>query len=120
MRNKDPAAKKDLILRRRKAPSRRMATQRAPLHQPALRDRGLDEGRKQRVRLEGPRLQLGMELHADEPGMVLIFHDLRQHAVGRETREFQAMLLEAVLVGGVDLVAMTMTLRNLGRAAIDI
>ena len=38
------------------------------LNQPALRHRGLNERRKQRMRLERPRLQLGVELHADEPG----------------------------------------------------
>src|SRR3954468_24188404 len=37
------------------------------LHQPALLDRGADERREQRVRLERPRFQLGMILHADEP-----------------------------------------------------
>src|SRR5207237_9772934 len=72
------------------------------------------------MRLKGPRLQLGVELHADEPGMVLVFDDLRQHAVGRQAGEAQAVLLEAVLVSGVDLVAVTVTLRNLGGAAIDI
>ena len=36
------------------------------------------------MRLERARLQFGMELHPDEPGMVLIFDDLRQHAVGRK------------------------------------
>ena len=54
--------------RRRMAAIDRAAV--APLHQPALLHRGPDEGREQRVRLERPRLQLGMELHADEPGMV--------------------------------------------------
>src|SRR5689334_24737245 len=71
------------------------------------------------MRLKGPRLQLGMELHADEPGMVLILDDLRQHAVGREPRKAQAVLLQAILVGGVDFVAMAVTLGNLGRAAVD-
>src|SRR5207302_10125074 len=89
------------------------------LHQPALHHRGLDEGRKQRVRLKGPRLQLGVELHADEPGMVFVFDDLRQHAVGRQAREAQAMLFEAVLVGGVDLITVAVALGDLGRAAID-
>jgi hypothetical protein len=56
----------------------------AALHQPALHHRRLNEGCKQGMRLKGPRLQFGMELHADEPGMILIFDDLRQHAVGRQ------------------------------------
>src|SRR6266496_2806672 len=89
------------------------------LHQPALLHRRLDEGGEQRVRLERPGFQLGVELHADEPGMVLVFDDLRQHAVGRQAREAQAVLLEPVLVGGVDLVAVAVALGNLGGAAID-
>src|SRR5207245_9974727 len=40
------------------------------LHQPALFDSRLDEGGKERVRLERARFQLRMELHADEPRMV--------------------------------------------------
>src|SRR5437016_3040414 len=40
------------------------------LHQPTLVDRRPDEGREQRVRLERPRLELGVELDADEPGVV--------------------------------------------------
>ena len=71
------------------------------------------------MRLEGTRLQFGMELHPDEPGMVLIFHNLRQDAVRRKPRETQAMLLEPILVGSVHLIAMAMALRNLGRATIN-
>src|SRR5947209_18582210 len=71
------------------------------------------------MRLERPRFQFGVELHADEPGMVLVLDDFRQDAVGRHPREAQAVLLEPVLVGGVDLVAVAMALRNLGGAAID-
>src|SRR4051794_38972729 len=41
------------------------------LYQTRLGDRGLDERREQRVRLERARFQLGMELHPDEPGMHL-------------------------------------------------
>ena len=48
------------------------------LYQPALLHRRLDEGGEQRMRRERPRFQLGMELHADEPGMVVVFDDLRQ------------------------------------------
>src|ERR1700692_855675 len=72
------------------------------------------------MRLERTRFQFGMELQPDETGVILVFDDLRQHAVGREARESQAVLLEAVLVGGIDLVAMAMALRNLGGAAIDV
>src|SRR5690606_8036448 len=48
------------------------------LHQPRLLHGGADEGGEERVRLEGPRFQLWMELHADEPGMVGDLDDLRQ------------------------------------------
>ena len=53
------------------------------LHQTALLHRGADEGGKERVRLEGPRFQLRVELHADEPGMVGDLDDLRQEPVRR-------------------------------------
>src|ERR1700749_2178179 len=72
------------IADRRSAAEDRQEGELTRLHQPALHDSRLDEGRKQRMRLKGPRLQLGMELHADEPGMVLVFDDLRQHAVRRQ------------------------------------
>src|ERR1700735_4709353 len=71
------------------------------------------------MRLERARLQFGMELHTDEPGVVLVFDDFRQHAVGRKTGKSQAMLLETILVGGIDLVAVAVALRDLGGAAID-
>src|SRR5262249_43427826 len=37
-------------------------------HEPGLLDRGGNKARKQRVRLEGPRFEFGMKLHADKPG----------------------------------------------------
>ncbi len=51
------------------------------LYQPALLHGGVDEAGKQRVRLEGARLQLGMILHPDEPGVVWELHGFRQQAV---------------------------------------
>jgi hypothetical protein len=80
------------------------------------RNAGGDEAGEQRVRLERARFQLGVELHADEPGMVGDFDDLRQHAVGRHAGETQAVLLEPVLVVDVDLVAVAVALGDLGRA----
>src|SRR5690242_21360811 len=53
------------------------------LHQPALLQRRFNERGEQRVRLERSRLQLGMKLHADEPRMLFVFDDLRQHAIRR-------------------------------------
>jgi hypothetical protein len=35
------------------------------------------------MRRERPRFELGMELHADEPGVVVVFDELQQDAVGR-------------------------------------
>ena len=42
----------------------------ASLHEPRLVYRGFDERREQRVWIERLRLQLGVELYTDEPGMV--------------------------------------------------
>ena len=51
------------------------------LNEPALHHRCLDERGEQRVRRERSRLELRVELHADEPRMIVVFDDLRQHAV---------------------------------------
>src|SRR6516165_6712764 len=75
------------------------------LHQPALLHGGPHERGKQRVRLEGARLELGVELDADEPGMVLAFDHLRQEAVRRHGAEAHALWLGGPPLGGVDLVA---------------
>ena len=60
-----------------------------------------------------------MELHADEPGVLCVFDDFRQHTIRRQAGELQAVLLQPVLVGGIDLVAVTVALGNLDGAAID-
>src|SRR5665648_913460 len=86
------------------------------LHQAALLHGGADEGFEQRMRLKRPRLQFGMELHADEPGMVRDLDDLRQKSVGRQTREAQAGRLELIAVAHVHLVAVAVALGNAGRA----
>src|SRR5262249_48944092 len=54
------------------------------LHQSRLLDRSADEGGEERVWRKRPRFQLGMELHADEPGMVRHLDDLREEPVGQE------------------------------------
>src|SRR5579863_3086792 len=71
------------------------------------------------MRLERTRFQFGMELHADEPWMAFIFDDLWQYAVGRQSREAQALLLQPVLVGGIHFITMAVAFRDFGRAAID-
>src|SRR5215475_15400391 len=91
----------------------------ATLHQPALLDCCADEGGEQRVRLESPRFQLGMELHADEPGMIIVLNDFGKDAVGRHSREAHAPLLEPALVGGIDLVSVAVPLGYFG-CAIDL
>ena len=58
----------------------------------------------------------GMVLDADEPGMIGVFDRLRQHAVRRHAREYQAAVFQPILVVDIDLVAMAMALGNLGRA----
>jgi hypothetical protein len=52
------------------------------LDEAALLDGGGDEGAEQRVRLERPALELGVVLHADEPGVVAVLHGLGQQPVG--------------------------------------
>ena len=64
------------------------------------------------MRIEGARFELGMKLHADEPGMILMLDHLRQEPVRRHAGKAHAMLLQAILVAGVDLVAMAVTLGN--------
>src|ERR1700722_10955811 len=51
--------------------------------------------------------------------MAFIFDDLPQNAVGRKPGETQALLLEPVLVGGIDLIAVAVTFGYFGGAAID-
>src|SRR6266849_3471565 len=60
--------------------------QRAGLLRPrmefAMAQRGADETRKQRVRAHRPRLELGMELAADEPRMLGELDHLHERAIG--------------------------------------
>src|SRR6266566_1354158 len=86
------------------------------LNQPRLIEGGLDERGEQRVRLERLRLKLGMELDADEPGVVRNLDDLRQDTVGRHAGEAQPGRFEGIATGDVDLVAMAVPLADMGRA----
>ncbi len=52
--------------------------ERVTSNQPALLHGCLDERGKKRMRLEGTRFQLGVELHAHKPGMAGDFDDLGQ------------------------------------------
>src|SRR5664279_3168938 len=77
---------------------------------------GPDECREERMRVQGPALELGVELAAQEEGVVLQFHDLHEDAVGAHAREYQALVLQGLLVLVVELVAMSMPLADLGGA----
>src|SRR5271166_7013037 len=90
-----------------------------PSHQPALSFRRRDEARKQGMRLEWARLEFRVELHADEPGVTSELDRLGQKAVGRHAGEYHAPLLQARAIGGVDLVAVAVALRDF-RFAIDL
>src|SRR5262245_66593011 len=90
------------------------------LHQPALLHRSPDERGEQRMRLERPRFELGVELHADEPGMVLVLDHLRQQPVRRHAGKPHAVLLEATAITGINLVAVTVALGNLGGTIVDL
>src|SRR6476469_1067880 len=84
--------------------------------QSRLRDGRLDKAGEQRVRRERLRLQLRMELHAHEPGMVWPLDDFGQFAVGRQAGKDQALLLERVAVMDVDFVAVAVALADHGLA----
>ena len=51
---------------------------------------GADEAGKERMRLERPRLELGMELHGDEPRMAGQLGNLDELAVGRSAGDAHA------------------------------
>src|SRR5436190_8561946 len=74
-----------------------------------------DEAREQRMRPRRPRLELRMELAADEPRMLRVLDDLDELTVGTHAGELEATLDEhvAILVG--HLVAVTMPLADLRR-----
>src|SRR4051812_41252480 len=69
--------------------SQRSSMDTPPLDQPAPVPCRADEAGEQRMRIERSALQFRVELDADEPGMVNPFAELRQHAIGRQTGEFQ-------------------------------
>ena len=72
--------------------------------------RGGDERGKQRMRLRRLRLELGMELHGEEPRVAGQFGDLDELAVRRAARDLQAAFGERSLVEAIELVAVTMPL----------
>src|SRR5688500_15239267 len=72
-----------------------------------------DKSGKERVRPGGTRLQLGMELAANEPGVVRQLDYLDQAAIRRLTREPQAIFREHVTIGITDLPPVPVTLADL-------
>src|SRR5687768_624287 len=68
------------------------------------------------MRARRPRLQLGVELTADEPGMFRKLDHLDQLAVRRESAQPEPMLDEEVAVGVRDLIAVAVPLTHLGHA----
>src|SRR5882672_7347828 len=87
-----------------------------PSYQPRLVECSLYERGEQRVRLERPRLQLGVELDADEPRVVADLDDLGQHPVGRHAGKPQPGPFERIAICDVNLVTMAMPLTDVGLA----
>ena len=59
---------------------------------PARLDRRLDEAREQRMGVDRPALELGMELAAQEPGVAGELHDFGQLAVRAPAADGQPAL----------------------------
>ncbi len=83
------------------------------------RDRGGDEGGEERVRARGARLQLGVELTADEPRMLRQLDDLDERSIGGESAQAHPVLDEAFAIGVGDFIAVAMALADL-RYAVDV
>src|SRR3989475_5750191 len=72
-----------------------------------------DEAGEQRVRPRGARLELGVELAADEPGVVGELDHFHERAVGRQPRAPHPVLGQHVAVGVRYLVAVAVALAHL-------
>src|SRR5689334_9011325 len=75
--------------------------------------RSADEAGEQRMRASGTRLQLGMELTTDEPGMRLQLDHLYQRSIRRKAAQIQTVLDEGIAILVVDFIAMSVTLADL-------
>src|SRR5438034_17062 len=71
---------------------------------------------EQRMGAHRPRLELGVELAADEPRMVRQLDDLHQGTVGREARAAHPVLAELVAIGVGHFVAVAVPLAHLAGA----
>src|SRR6266567_6941451 len=76
---------------------------------------GTHETREQRVGTHRPRLQLRVELAADEPRVIGQLDHFDQRAVGRESRAAHPILGEHVAVRVGDLVAVAVALAHFAR-----
>ena len=76
----------------------------------AVRQRRRDKLAKQRVRLAGAALELGVGLGGYEPGVFGQLDHLDQAAVGREARHDEARFLQPAAIGVAHLVAVAMPL----------
>src|SRR5262249_10659442 len=74
------------------------------------RQRGLDEGDEQGMRAVGPRAQLGMELHADEPRMLGDLHHLDEIASGIASGDREAARDEILAELVVELIPVAVAL----------
>src|SRR5215472_4038993 len=72
----------------------------------AMLERRADERTKKRMRLHRFRLELGMELAAQIPGMIRQLADFDVDAVRSLAGEFQAVILQNCLVIAIEFVAM--------------
>src|SRR5581483_4968186 len=77
---------------------------------------GGDESGEERMRARRPRLQLGVELAAEEPRMVRELDDLDELAVGREAAQAHAVLDEQLAILIRDLITVPVALAHLRRA----
>ena len=72
------------------------------------------------MRLERARLQFGMVLHADEPGMVFAISTVSgKDAVRRRTGKIQTAIFQLTAIADIDFVSVPVALRNAGRFPID-
>src|ERR1019366_9331509 len=82
----------------------------------AMRIGGSDEGAEQRMRFHRFGLELGMELAAEEPGMIGDFADLHVGSVGRLAGDTKSRGLQRFLVLAVEFEAVAVTLADLARS----
>src|SRR5882762_9941466 len=76
-------------------------------------ERRADEGKEERMRGQRLGLEFGMELAAEEPGMLRRFDDLDVLAVGRAAGDAESGIGERLFVLAVELVAVAVALGNL-------